>query len=57
MVSDARSAICTDAKRLSGACVITALKKRCEKLGADLVQEYKRPKPIPVVNVGPLTGG
>jgi hypothetical protein len=36
---------------------LRGLKKRCEKPGADLVQEYKRPKVIPEVKVGPLTGG
>jgi hypothetical protein len=36
---------------------LKGLKKLCEKPGADMVQEYKRPKLIPEVNVGPLTGG
>jgi hypothetical protein len=35
---------------------LKGLKKLCEKPGADLVQEHKRPSPIPVVNVGPLSG-
>jgi hypothetical protein len=35
---------------------LKGLKKCSEKPGADLVQEQKRPKLVPGVNVGPLTG-